>query len=70
MTERRNLALLACIECVRQDTGLEAVYEYRFHPVRKWRFDVACRRYAERESLEQALDDLCEESMGDECQCA
>ncbi len=32
--------------------------------------DVACRRYAERESLEQALDNLCEEFMGDECRCA
>jgi len=41
MTERRSLALLACVECVKQDTGMEAVYEYRFHPVRKWRFDVA-----------------------------
>jgi very-short-patch-repair endonuclease len=41
MIESRTLALRACLECIKQDTGLNAVYEYRFHPVRKWRFDVA-----------------------------
>lgn len=29
------------IHVIKDDFGLEAVTEFRFHPVRRWRFDVA-----------------------------
>ena len=31
-------------EAVRRNTGLEVEAEYRFHPVREWRFDYAIPR--------------------------
>ena len=37
----RGLLLRAICKEVQSQTGVEAVKEYRFHPVRKWRFDVA-----------------------------
>lgn len=30
------------IKFAKQETGLEFIKEYRFHPVRLWRFDYAC----------------------------
>ncbi len=37
----RQTVLEGLIKDICRVLGVEAEYEYRFHPVRKWRFDVA-----------------------------
>lgn len=38
---RRESSLALALKSIEQATGLMATREYRFHPVRKFRFDVA-----------------------------
>lgn len=40
-TYARQAMLDALVDDVNQSVGLDSRYEFRFHPTRKWRFDVA-----------------------------